>query len=180
MTRLWRRSNFGANFRFLRKKWTSDLPNRVASFGTSNQKEQCPENGGCGKTSHLNVSKYFFTTLATWGRALSWRRITLLCLCSTVFLAMHGSNESIVADTEIVRNGIIRFQKLTVNKTLLIPLDTEHDLWIFHECSAVMLMLRSMATIELSIVFFLLGIVVEYSLLISSHNLTQKTFSLLS
>ena len=24
-TRLWRRSNFGANFRFLRKKWTGDL-----------------------------------------------------------------------------------------------------------------------------------------------------------
>ena len=44
MTRLWRRSNFGANFRFLRKKWTSDLSNRAASFGTSNQKEQCPEN----------------------------------------------------------------------------------------------------------------------------------------
>ena len=25
MTHLWRRSNFGANFRFLRKKWTGDL-----------------------------------------------------------------------------------------------------------------------------------------------------------
>jgi len=25
MTRLWRRSNFGANFRFLRKKWTGNL-----------------------------------------------------------------------------------------------------------------------------------------------------------
>ena len=82
MTRLWRRSNFGVNFRFLRKKWTGDLPNRAASFETiSNQKEQCPEYGGCGKTFHLSVSKYFFTTLATWGRALSWRR-TLSCLCS--------------------------------------------------------------------------------------------------
>jgi len=61
MTRLWKWSNFGANFRFLRKKWTGDLPNRAASFGTtSNQKEQCPENGECGKTSHLSVSKYFY------------------------------------------------------------------------------------------------------------------------
>jgi len=32
---------------------------------TSNQKEQCPENTA-GKTSHLSVSKYFFTTLATF------------------------------------------------------------------------------------------------------------------
>jgi len=40
------------------------------------------EYGGCGKTFHLNVSKYFFTTLATWGRALFWRRITLSCLYS--------------------------------------------------------------------------------------------------
>ena len=53
------------------------------SFGTtSNQKENPENHGGCGKTSHLSVSKYFFTTLATWGRVLSWRRITLSCLCS--------------------------------------------------------------------------------------------------
>jgi len=60
------------------------------------------EYGGCGKTSHLSVSKYFFTTLATWDWALSWRRTILSCLCSypTVFLAMHGSKESIVADTD--------------------------------------------------------------------------------
>jgi len=45
MTRLWRRSNFGINFRFLQKKWTGDLSNRAASFETiNNQKEQCPEN----------------------------------------------------------------------------------------------------------------------------------------
>jgi len=65
-----------------------------------NQKKQCPE-AGAVKTFHLSVSKYFFTTLATWGRALSWRRITFSCLCSySVFLTMHGSNESIVADTD--------------------------------------------------------------------------------
>ena len=43
------------------------------------------ECGGCDKTSHLSVSKYFFTTLATrsvWGQTLSWRRIILSCLCS--------------------------------------------------------------------------------------------------
>ena len=34
--------------------------------------------------------------------------------------------------------------------------------------------------IELSVVFFLLGVVIEYPLLISSHNPMQKTFSLLS
>ena len=39
---------------------------------------------------------------------------------------MHGSNESIVADTD--RNGIARFQQLIVNKILLVPPDTEHDL----------------------------------------------------
>ena len=84
---------------------TGDLPNRAASFGTtSNNQKECPENGNgeYGKTSHSSVSKYFFTTLATWDRALSWRRTILSCLCSypTVFLAMHGSKESIVADTD--------------------------------------------------------------------------------
>ena len=39
------------------------------------------EYGMCGKTSYLSVSKYFFTTLATWGWTLLWRRITLSCLC---------------------------------------------------------------------------------------------------
>ena len=43
------------------------------------------------------------------------------------------SNESIVAGTEIVaRNGIVRFQQLIVNKTLLVPPDTEHDLRIMN------------------------------------------------
>jgi len=37
-----------------------------------------------------------------------------------IFLAMRGSNESIVTDT---RNGIARFQQLIVNKTFLIPPD---------------------------------------------------------
>ena len=62
MTRLWRRSNFGANFRFLRKKWTGDLLHpseqpviRGAMSG---------EYGECGKTSHLSVSKYFFTNFS--------------------------------------------------------------------------------------------------------------------
>ena len=80
MTRLWRRSNFRANFRFLRKKWIGDLlhpsEQSVRSEGAMWGEY------GCDKTSHLSVSKYFFTTLATWGRALSWRRITLSCLCS--------------------------------------------------------------------------------------------------
>ena len=39
------------------------------------------------------------------------------------------SNESIVADTN--RNGIARFQQLIVNKILLVPPDTEHDLRMF-------------------------------------------------
>ena len=132
------------------------------------------EYGECGKTSHLNVSKYFVTTtLATWVRALLWRKITLSCLCSySSHFSMHNSNKSIVADTDR-RNGIIRFQQLIVNKTFLIP-DTEHDLrsmnvrlwcWCWNRLTG------------LSIVFFLLGIVVEYPLLISSHNPMQKTFS---
>ena len=59
------------------KKWTGDL------LHPSEQPEgaMSGEYGRCGKTFHLSVSKYFFTTLATWGRAL-WRRITLSCLCS--------------------------------------------------------------------------------------------------
>jgi len=53
----------------------------AAPFGTtSNQKEQCLENTA-GAVKHP-ISKYFITTLATWGRTLSWRRITLSCLCS--------------------------------------------------------------------------------------------------
>ena len=72
---------FWNHFRFLRKKWTGDLPNRAASFATTNnQKEQCPENIA-GAVKHP-ISKYFFTILVTWDRALSWRRITLSCLCS--------------------------------------------------------------------------------------------------
>jgi len=52
----------------------------AVSFGTtSNQKEQYPESTA-GAIKH-SISKYFFTTLATWSRAL-WRRITLSCLCS--------------------------------------------------------------------------------------------------
>ena len=39
-----------------------------------------------------------------------------------------------------------------------------------------MLMLRSMALTGLSIVFFLLEVIVEYPLLISSHNPMQKNF----
>ena len=59
------------------------------------------EYGGCGKTSHLSVKNKYFFTLATWGRALSWRRIILSCLCLySGFLAMHDSNELIVADTD--------------------------------------------------------------------------------
>jgi len=102
ITRLWRRSNFGTNFRFLRKTWTGDLlhPSEQPVI-----KRVFGEYGGCGKTSHLSVSKYFLTTLATCDRALSWRRITL-CLCSySVFLAMHGSNESIVAMAVIKSTG---------------------------------------------------------------------------
>ena len=136
------------------------------------------EYGGCGKTSHLSVSKYFFTILATWGRA-SWRRITLSCLCSySGRFSRNGSNESIVADTD--RNGIARFQQLIVNKILLIPPDTEHDLRTMNVRLWCWCWGRWQRLTRLSVIFFLLGVVVEYPLFISSHNLMQKTFSLLS
>ena len=55
----------------------------AASFGTtSNQKEQCPKNT-VGAVKHLIWAfPNFFMTLAIRGRALSWRRIILSCLCS--------------------------------------------------------------------------------------------------
>ena len=40
------------------------------------------EYGGWGRTSHVSVSKYVLTGLATWGWALSCCKITLSCLCS--------------------------------------------------------------------------------------------------
>ena len=131
MIRLWRWYNFGVNFRFLRKKWTGDLPNRVASFGTtSNQKEQYPENMANAVKHPIWVSKYFFTTLATWARALSWRRKTLsYCLCSY--------SGRFFRNAQLKRINCSRYRlpvmespdfSSIVNKTLLVPPDTEHDL----------------------------------------------------
>ena len=168
MTRLWRRSNFGANFWFLRKKWTGDLPNYAASFGTtSNQKEQCPENTASA-VKHLSVSKYFFTTL--WGRALSWRRITLSCLCS--YFSRFSCNARLKRiNCSRYRLPVMESPGFIVNKTFLVPPNTEHDLrtmnvrpwcWYWGRWTG------------LSVVFFLLEVVVEYPLLISSHNLMQK------
>ena len=147
MTRLWRRSNFGINFRFLRKKWTGDLLH--PSEQPESEEAMFGEYGGCGKTSHLSVSKYFFTTLATWNRVLSWSRITLSCLCS------YSSRFSRNARLKWINCSrypspvmeIARFQQFIVNKTLFDP--TKYRTWSsYHEYLAVVLMLRSMATID--------------------------------
>jgi len=81
MTRLWKWSNFGANFRFLRKKWTGDLLHPLEQ-PVIHQKEQCPENtAGAVKFIPFERFQIFFNDFRTWGRALSWR-ITLSCFCS--------------------------------------------------------------------------------------------------
>ena len=63
------------------------------------------EYSGCGKTSHLSVSKYFFTTSGTEAERCVWRR-TLSYLCYSSRFS-RNANESIVADTD--RNGIASF-----------------------------------------------------------------------
>jgi len=84
---------------------------------------------GCDKTSHLSISKYFFTTLATWDWALSWRRITLSCFCS--YSSRFSRNARLKRiNCSRYRSPVMetRFQQLIINKTLLVPSDTEHDL----------------------------------------------------
>jgi len=128
MTRLRRRSNF----RFLRKKWTVTCqivhPLKQPIIRRSNVRRIYYR--GCDKTSHLSVSKYFFTTLATWDRALSWRRITLSCFCS--YSSRFSRNARLKRiNCSRYRSPVMettRFQQLIVNKTLLVPPDTEHDL----------------------------------------------------
>jgi len=59
-----------------------------ASFGTtSNQKEQHPENTATAVKHPIWVFSNFFTTLVTWGQALSWKRITLSLLVFRPFFS---------------------------------------------------------------------------------------------
>jgi len=139
------------------------------------------EYSGCGKTSHLSVSKYLFMTLATWGRALSWRRITLLCLCSSSGrFSRNARFKRINCSRSLVMESPDSIQQLIVNKTLLVPPDTEHDLRTMNVRPWCWCWGRWQRLTGLSVVFFLLRVVVEYPLLISSQNPMQKTFSLLS
>jgi len=92
---------------------------------------------------------------------------------------MHGSNQSIVARYRSPAMESLGF-KLMVNKTLLVPPDTEHDLRTMNVQPWCWCWGRWQRLTGLSTVFFLLGIVVEYPLFISSHNPMQKIFSLLS
>jgi len=67
-----------SNFLFLHKTGSAAQPGRMPLIETSDsQREQRLENGGWGRTSHFNVSKYILTTFAIWGRALSCCKITL-------------------------------------------------------------------------------------------------------
>jgi len=59
MTRLWRRSNFGANFQFLRKKWTGDLLH-LSEQPVIRRSNVWRIRRMRRKTFHLSVSKYFF------------------------------------------------------------------------------------------------------------------------
>ena len=63
------------------------------------------EYGGCGKTSPFERFKYFFTTLAKYffsdmtpSVVMKKNNYHVFARIPAVFLAMHGSNESIVAD----------------------------------------------------------------------------------
>ena len=78
----------------------------AASFGTT-RRSNVRRIRRCSKTSHLNVSKYFFTTLATWGRALSWRRITLPCLCYSGHFSRYA---------RLKRINYSRYRSLVMNR----------------------------------------------------------------
>ena len=68
------------NFLLLHKTGTGQ-PSRVPLIETSDsQRKQRLTNGGWGRTSHFNVSKYVFTTFATWSRALLCCKITIVSL----------------------------------------------------------------------------------------------------
>ena len=124
----------------------------------------------CGKTYYLSVSKYFFTTLAIWGRALSWRRITLSCLCS-----YFGRFSRI---TQLKRINYSWYRSPIWNRQVSAAQSKQdpfgpnrYRAWSSnHKCSAVV---NWGWLTGLSVVFFLLGIAVEYPLL-SSHNPMQK------
>ena len=141
------------------------------------------EYGGCGKTSHLSVSKYFFTTLATWGRSIVMKKnnfIISLLVFRPFFSQCKWINCSRYQLYRIAHNRIARFQQLIVNKTLLVSPDTEHDLRTMNVRPWCWCWGRWQWLTGLSVIFFLLGVVVEYPLHISSHNPMQKIFSLLS
>jgi len=132
------------------------------------------EYGECGKTSNLSVFKYFFTTLATWGRALSWRRIILSCLCS--YSGRFSRN------AQLKRINYNRYQSLVNRQVSTVHSKQDpfgpirYRAWSSnHECWCWCWDGNDWP----GLVFFFLGIVVEYPLLISSHNPMQKNlFSL--
>jgi len=147
MTRLWR-SNLEPIFNFYERSESVTAFFRI----TNNQKEQCLENtAGAVKHSHLSVSKYFFTTLATWGRALSWRRITL-SYCHFVYLY----SDRFSRNARLKQINCSRYRSLVWNRQVSSAHNkqdsfgvTRYRAWSSnHECSAVVLMLRSMATID--------------------------------
>jgi len=90
---------------------------------------------------------------------------------------MHDSNESIVADTDRPFRWNRQVSGAHSKQDLFGP--TRYRVWSSNRRPWCWCWGRWQLT-ELSVVFLLLGVVVEYSLLNSSHNPMQKTFSLLS
>ena len=117
----------------------------AASFGTTNnQKEQCLENT-VSAVKHP-ISKYFFTTR---GRAL-WRRITLSCLYS--YSGRFSRNARLKwINCSRYRSPVMESPGSAHSKQDSFG-PTRYRAWSSnHECSTVVLILRSMATIDLSI-----------------------------